>query len=66
MFDDVGDVHPAGIDAHVLHRLPKQVARCADERPTASILHIARLFTDDHQLRITRPFPEDRLCGGLV
>jgi len=44
----------------------EQLPRWADKRPSSQILLVSRLFTDEDDLRVERPFAEHRLRRALM
>jgi len=61
----VGDVDVVTIDAGGVERVVEQPAGRANERPTRTILHVARLFTDNDDTCRARPLAEHGLCAHL-
>lgn len=66
MFDGVGDVRFAAIDADLVEKLVEQFSRRTDEWFASEIFLIPRLLADEHDLRMHRAFPEDGLRRMLV
>jgi hypothetical protein len=62
VLDRVGHVDVPAIDPGGLERAIEQPSGRTDERPALQILLIARLFADQHQLRVRRPFTQHALC----
>jgi hypothetical protein len=65
MLDDVGDVHGCAIDAGPFERPVEQAARRADKRTTGRIFGVARLLSDQHQVRFGGTLAEHRLGAAL-
>ena len=66
MFDGVGDVHLVARDASFGKSLVEHPARRSDERMPLTVFHIAGLFADQNDIRMFRPFAENRLGGVFV
>jgi Ku70/Ku80-like protein len=63
VLDGICDVHRVPVDAGSREGDVQYVAGRPDERPTRTILTIAGLFADKHQLGLARPFAEHGLRG---
>jgi len=66
VFDRVGDVDLAPVDAHLLERLIEETSGRTDEWLAFNVLAVARLLADEHDLGMLGALPEDRLGAGLV
>src|SRR5688572_32919314 len=66
VFDGVGDVDFAAVDADFFQDLVEHRAAGADERLARAIFLIARLLADEHDARVGGTFAEDGLRGELV
>ena len=56
MFDDVGDVGAAAVDARFLERVRQNAPSRPDERMAGQIFFVAGLFADEHHIGVGLAF----------
>ena len=61
MLDRIGDEHLAAVDAGIDDRAVEHAACRTDERMALSVLLVARLLADQHDLGVPRPFSRHNL-----
>jgi hypothetical protein len=66
MLHRVRDVHAVSVQSRRLDGLVEEASGWTDERQSAPVLNIARLFAHQHDARIDRSGAEHSLCAHLV
>ncbi|GES42442.1 hypothetical protein RsS62_16940 [Rhizobium dioscoreae] len=66
MLHGVGDITTVPIHARFLKAFIKKPAGRSDKRPAGHILLVARLFTDQHDVGLGRPFAEHEMSGVAI
>jgi hypothetical protein len=66
VLDCIGDEELDAIKAGISDRAVEDAASRSNERPTAQILVIARLFPDEHDASVARPLSRNNLSGILI
>ena len=66
VLDGVGDIDPRAIDPDVVEGVVQHTSGWADKGFTSAIFLVARLFADEHDQGVRRPFAENGLRAGPV
>jgi hypothetical protein len=66
VLDCIGNEELDAIKTGISDRAVEDAASRSNERPTAQILIIARLFPDEHDASVARPLSRNNLSGILI